>query len=157
MTPTLVTEQQAQFADDMADWAMQNVVHFKPTPVMKASQRAETFKDKCLVVHQAADYERGAIDLAAMRLTAKKAQTLDLVRRAIALREEAKIMLDEQWQLYGDEQLMQDNYRASRNNPRDVSACMSCWDEWDTDGHRLYVQMLHRADCLDADARKVPS
>ena len=151
-----VTEAAAKYMDDMADWAASNVVHFK-TALMPARQNAETFKDKCLAVHQSADFERGARGLEAARLTANQARQWDLLRRAAFLRDEASLMLDAQWKLYGAEQLMQENYRASRNNPRDVSACMSCWIEWDTDGHRLYEMLMHRADFLDSDARAIPS
>ena len=134
MSQNLVTAAATQAMDDTADWAVKNVVHLMPATEVLAW---------------------GARDLAAARMTANQARKLALLQRVVFLRAEAALMLDEQWQLFGTEQLMQDSYRASRKNPRDVSACLSCWAEWDADGHKLYQALMHRAACIEAEAKAV--
>jgi hypothetical protein len=136
--------------DDTAAWAHDNVVQMRAAPIRQAADKTI---DQCYTALQ----QSLAHYRAAGRMSAAQEKRQHLMLRALFLKAEAALMLDEQWQAFGSEMFMDDGYRASRARPADVSACMDAWAAWDEAGHTLYQALLHRVECIDAEAKAVQS
>ena len=131
--------------DDTAAWAHDNVWHL-PAASAPTVDQCYTALQQSLAHYRAAG-----------KMTRDQAIKQTMLTRVAFLKAEAELMLDEQWQVFGAEQYIDGNYRASRNKPSDVSACMDCWAEWDAAGLALYQALLYRAECVEAEAKAVQS
>ena len=135
--------------DETAEYAFDNVAQMRAKP----NSQAVATVDQCYTaLRQSLAHYR-----AAGKMSRDQAIRQTLLTRAAFLKAEAELMLDEQWQAFGNELFMDDGYRASRNRPADVSACMDAWAALDEAGCALYQALLHRVECIEAEAKAVQS
>ena len=140
-----VTEQDIDAMDETAAWGAANVFQ------LPAGRVNEHNVHQCYTaLQQSLAHYRNA-----GRMTPAQATRQRHILRAQFLKAEAAEMFGEQWEAYCVECFDEDGYRPSRSSEADVSGAMACWEKWDAEGHKLYGQLLHRADCAEIDARNV--